>query len=242
MGVGAAITASPLSLDFGPVSAGSTSAPQVVTIKNTGMATLTNFSGGAPPEPQFDVSKNCSGGVAPGATCEYTFSFKPTTKGKFTSTANISTNAGMLVIQMQGGVAAPAIQKSFSPNPIVAGEISTLQLSITNPNEAQALTGVAVQDVFPAGLVVASPLSYDVSSGCGDPIFAPEVGAGEIEFSSGTLMGGTTCTINVGVTAASLGDYSNITGAVSSSNGGAGNSATATLQARQILFLPAAFN
>jgi hypothetical protein len=101
-GVGAGLTVSPLSLDFGPVPVGTTSDPQIVTIRNTGMITLTNFAGGGV-LPPFSATQNCAGGVPPGASCQYTFRFSPTAKGRFATTSNSSTNAGAFTIYLQGG-------------------------------------------------------------------------------------------------------------------------------------------
>jgi LPXTG-site transpeptidase (sortase) family protein len=54
-------------------------------------------------------------------------------------------------------------------------------------------------------------------------------GAGSVAFSGGTIASGGTCTVTVDVTASSVGDYNNTSGAVSAANGGAGNSASDTL-------------
>jgi hypothetical protein len=101
-GVGPGLSVSPLALDFGPVPLGTMSAPQIVTIRNTGLATLTAFAGGAPFDTQFGASQNCAGGVAPGASCQYTFRFTPTKGGYTFSSSNSSTNAGGFIIKLQG--------------------------------------------------------------------------------------------------------------------------------------------
>lgn len=101
-GVGPGLTTSPLSLDFGPVAIGETSDPQIVTIRNTGMSTLTNFAGGGV-SPPFGAGQNCASGVLPGESCQYTFQFAPTAKGRFATTSNSSTNAGSFTIHLQGG-------------------------------------------------------------------------------------------------------------------------------------------
>jgi hypothetical protein len=101
-GVGPGLTVSPLVLDFGPVPIGETSDPQMVTISNTGMSTLTNFAGGGV-IPPFSAVQNCAGGVPPGESCQYTFRFAPTAKGRFATTSNSSTNAGSFAVYLQGG-------------------------------------------------------------------------------------------------------------------------------------------
>ncbi len=101
-GVGAGLHVTPLSLDFGPVPLFTTSAPQFVTIRNTGLTTLTNFAGGGV-WPPFSALQNCAGGVAPGASCQYIFRFAPTAIGRPSAISSSSTNAGSFSIQLYGG-------------------------------------------------------------------------------------------------------------------------------------------
>jgi len=101
-GAGAGLHVTPLSLDFGPVPLNTTSAPQTVTIRNTGLSTLTNFAGGGVYAP-FSAMQNCAGGVPPGASCQYFFRFTPTSLGRPTAWSNSSTNAGLFSIRLQGG-------------------------------------------------------------------------------------------------------------------------------------------
>lgn len=101
-GVGAGLHVTPLSLDFGPVPLYATSAPQMVTIRNTGLTTLTNFAGGGVLLP-FSAMQNCASGVPPGGSCQYFFRFTPTSLGRFTAFSSSSTNAGGFTIKLQGG-------------------------------------------------------------------------------------------------------------------------------------------
>ncbi|MBN2392340.1 MAG: choice-of-anchor D domain-containing protein [Anaerolineae bacterium] len=100
-GVGAELHVNPLSLDFGLVMSGTTSTQQIVTIRNVGMSTLTNFAGGGV-YPPFSATQNCASGVAPGASCQYFFNFSPTDTGTFSTTSNSSTNAGSFSIALEG--------------------------------------------------------------------------------------------------------------------------------------------
>jgi len=101
-GMGAGLHVTPLSLDFGPVPINTTSAPQTVAIRNTGLSTLTNFAGGGVFAP-FSAQQNCAVGVPPGASCQYFFRFTPTSLGRPTTWSNSSTNAGSFSIKLQGG-------------------------------------------------------------------------------------------------------------------------------------------
>ncbi|MBI5964683.1 MAG: DUF11 domain-containing protein [Chloroflexi bacterium] len=125
----------------------------------------------------------------------------------------------------------PAIAKSFSPDPILAGGTSVLTFTITNPNSGTALSGVAFSDSLPAApsqMTVASPTGVTIS-GCGTPTFAPSVGASSLSFSGGTIAAGGTCVVTVNVTASTAGTYNNTSGAVSSTEGGTGNTSSASL-------------
>ncbi len=103
-GVGASLTASPLTLDFGPVPLFETSPPQEVTLRNTGPITLTDFAGGGVSSP-FSASQNCAGGVPPGGSCQYFFTFTPTDEGRYSAVSSSSTNGGTFSIQLVGGEA-----------------------------------------------------------------------------------------------------------------------------------------
>jgi len=125
-------------------------------------------------------------------------------------------------------VGPPTISKAFTPTSIAVGGISTLSLTITNPNPGTALAGVAVSDTLPAGVQVAS--SPNASNSCNGTLTGATAGSGAISLSGGSIPAGLTCNISVDVTATSGGAKDNTTGAVSSTNGGTGaTSNTATL-------------
>jgi hypothetical protein len=125
-------------------------------------------------------------------------------------------------------LSAPAIAKSFTPTSIAISGTSVLKLTITNPNAGTALNGVGVTDPLPSGVQVASTPGIAIS-GCGSPTFAPIAGATSLTFSGGTIAASGTCTASVNVTATTAGSKVNTTNAVTSTNGGTGGTATATL-------------
>jgi hypothetical protein len=119
-GAGAGLSVSPLVLDFGSVSPGGSGVVQVVTIKNTGLATLTNFAGGGVNSP-FSATQNCAAGVPPGDTCQFNYNFSPTEWGRFSAISSVSTNAGSFSIQLTGGAELPSIALSFPQSNRPAG-------------------------------------------------------------------------------------------------------------------------
>jgi hypothetical protein len=235
-GVGAGLRASPLVLDFGPVPIGNSGTTQVVTIKNTGMSTLSNFAGGGV-YPPFSASQNCAGGVQPGGTCQFFYNFTPTEAGRFSASSDVSSNGGSFSVVLRGGVEVPIITQAFLPDQILPGGTATVQYTLSNPNAAATLFEVGFSNNFPVGMRVAAPLTYNLSPECGGPVFAPSPGSTSITFSSATILGGEDCIVNLNVTADDIGVYTNTTSPVSSASG-SGNTASATLTVGARVYIP----
>ena len=86
---------SPTSLDFGAQTVNTTSAPQTVTLSNTGNATLSNInisiSGGN--NLDFAQTNNCPASLGSNSSCSINVTFTPTATGNRSSTVAISDNA-----------------------------------------------------------------------------------------------------------------------------------------------------
>jgi hypothetical protein len=147
--VGSGLSVSALVLDFGPVKPGDTGTPQIVTVKNTGLATLTEFAGGGVSSP-FSAGQNCAGGVAPGGTCHFTYNFHPTQGGHFTATSTVSTNAGPFSITLQGG--AP-IDIAVTPDPLQFGSIAIG----TTGTQTETLYNTGKGDLIVNGITTSTP-------------------------------------------------------------------------------------
>ena len=168
-GVGPEVTYSPRSIDFGSVDEGIVSPPQVVTIRNTGLALLTDFSGGGVSAP-FSAGQNCAGGVAPGASCQYTFTFTPTAEGVITTTSNSFTNGGPISVALQGrgrtGIFTYGQRvnpRSIDFGPIGEGMTSnTIIVTITNQNSLASISNWA-------GGAVGAPFSASQNCAAGLP-------------------------------------------------------------------------
>ncbi len=237
-GVRPELSASPLVLDFGPVENGKTSPPQKVIIKNSGKSTVTKIDT-VNVNPPFSGSQSCAGGLLPGDTCELTFFYSPT-NGAYTETmTTVSTKdmTGTIAIKLMGGVKPLELTKQFNPETIPVGGVSTLQLSIHNPNLAATSFSVALTDNFPAGMVIASPLNFNWSPECGTPTLTPVAGSASFSLADGTILGGKTCQIQLNVTAPLPKDYVNTIEQVTSKYG-PGEAATATLKVRILNYIP----
>jgi uncharacterized repeat protein (TIGR01451 family) len=103
------------------------------------------------------------------------------------------------------------------------GGTTILQVNVTNPNSNTALTGVAFTDTFPPGLVATITGPLDLCGGTGT------VTAGSLSMSGMQVNVNTACGFNIAVKGTQLGKLTNTTSTVTSTNGGTGNSATASL-------------
>jgi len=184
------------------------------------------------------------GTLAPGASCTVTVNnVKANAAGSrqnvsgfisSTETGSNTSTTGTAKATLTA-ILPPSISKLFAPNPILANGISTLTFTITNPNQNDALNGVVFTDTFPVApgaMTVAAPLT--TTNTCGGSLLdnlggALAAGDPGISLSAGTIAAGSSCTVTVKVTAATLGTYTNTSGAVSATTAGAGNTATGTL-------------
>jgi uncharacterized repeat protein (TIGR01451 family) len=201
---------------------------------------LTNSCGGALTAPAGGGSVNLSGAtLAAAASCTISINVTATTAGnKINTTSQItSTNAGTgdnaSATLTVNTVLSPSVQKAFGTASILAGGITSLTFIVTNPNASSPLTGVAFTDTFPAGLLVANPTG--LTGACGGGAITATAGGGSVSLSGGTLAGSASCVFSVNVTATTTGNKVNTTSQVTSTNGGTGNTANATLMVNAVL-------
>ena len=197
-------------------------------------AGATTLTFGSPTGASIPASSSCTvsvniTGTASGAY-QNVSGFISSTNGGTNTSSTGSATASLSVIK------PPSIAKLFSPNPILANGTSKLTFTITNPNQNDALTGLSFTDTLPlvpGAMTVAAPLT--TTNSCGGTLQDSLGGAlasgdpGLRLVTGGPLAGGSTCTVTVNVTAATVGSYANTSGAVASTNGGIGNTALDTL-------------
>jgi uncharacterized repeat protein (TIGR01451 family) len=167
--------------------------------------------------------------LAGGASCSFSVTvqgitpgIKPNVTSAVTSDQSLDGNPASASLTV---LLPPSISKAFTPNKIVPGGISALSLTITNPNSFAALTGVAFTDTLPAGLVVATP--NGLTNTCVGTATAV-AGSGTVTLSGATLAASAVCTVTANVTSPTDNIYINSV-QVTSTNGGPGNTSTATL-------------
>ncbi len=171
------------------------------------------------------------GALAAAGSCSISVAVTATTLGSYLNTAGAASSAETLAGAASNSatlvvLSPPSITKSFSANPIGTLSSTTLTLTVSNTN-AVALSGVSFNDGYPSGLTNAS--SPNVTNTCGGTVTGGGAGGNSIGLTGGGVAANSSCTVTVRVGASANGSYVNLTGAVSSSNAGTGNTATATL-------------
>ncbi len=173
-------------------------------------------------------------------SCSFSVNVTGTTGGTKNNTSGIVTatfDDGSGDVGITGGTASasivvvvpPVIGKAFNPTAIAPNGVSTLTFTITNPAvNTIAETGVVFTDTLPANVVVATP--NGATGNCGGGTLMAVAGSNSISLTGGTIAVAVGfCAVSVNVTSAVSGTYNNTTGAVSSTNGGTGNTASAAL-------------
>ena len=102
-----------------------------------------------------------------------------------------------------------------------------MSFTIANPNTVNQLTGVGFTDTLPNGMLVATPSG--LSGFCTGGTFTAVPGSGSVSLTGATLVAGASCNYSLNVVASVTGTLTNTTGAVTSNEGGAGGTASASL-------------
>lgn len=147
-------------------------------------------------------------------------------------TANAA-NASIAIV----GPPTPIVM--FGAQTIPLGASTSMTFTIQNPN-ATTLSGVGITDTLPVGLKLATPV--DLTGSCGGGTIGALAGGTTVSLSGATLAAGASCTFSVNVTSIAAGSQTNTTGQVSSTQGGEGATATATLTVLAAPSLSATFS
>ncbi len=212
---------------------------------------------GATPGGAISGSPGCSGSVSAAAngtalslsggnlpangTCNITVTVSASAAGYYVNSSgpvataeapNATAANGTLTVLGPLGV-----QKTFTPAAVAVNTASVLKITLSNPN-AVALTGVAFNDAYPAGLVNTAAAAGAISgTGCSGTVTAANNGT-SLALAGASVPAGGSCEIAANVTSASAGSYANNSGAVSTAETGAGAGAGATLTVSAALQAP----
>jgi hypothetical protein len=178
------------SLTFASTMVGNVSAPQTVTLDNTGTATLNIL--GLQTSPDYTVSSNCAS-IVPGTSCTLTVTFTPQNStqqgsgsGMRASAIEVSSNATTsLEFISVVGVSSPSsltiAQSSLNFGTVLVGANLSLPLQLTNTGASAITFGI----LSATTTLNAAAGDYTVAAGnCPQPGLA--------------LAAGTSCTVQVG--------------------------------------------
>ncbi len=225
----------------GPTAAAITFTDTLPTSLTYSSASGTNWTCGATSQ---IVTCTNPGPVAAGATSTFTLSVQIAANppASITNTASVSvagdtnsSNDSATDIASIG--VAPIIAIAFGDSTIGLNASTSLTFTLSNPGGV-GFTGLAFSDTLPAGLVVATPNA--ITSTCAGATTAT-AGSTSIALTGGTLTAGASCTVVVSVTATTTGVF-NDSAPVTSTNGGAGNTSSASLTVIAPFTLASSFN
>jgi len=168
--------------------------------------------------------------LAPGTSCTVNVNVTGTTAGVLTNSVSVSStnggtgNTSTATITVVG---PPTIQKAFGAATIPQGGSTSLSFTIANPNTTTTLSGIAFTDTLPAGLTVSTP--NGLTGTCGGGTITAAAGGGSISLSGASLAASANCTFSVNVTGITPGVQNNTTSAITSTEGGTGGTATASV-------------
>jgi hypothetical protein len=147
------VTLTPGSLSFGTVQAGSTSAPQTVTMTNVGNATLT--IAGMVASGDYAQTNTCGGSLAASANCTISITFTPASNGQTNANLTITDNAAgsPQVVALSGSVTGPVLtlvpsSLSFTATLVGTGAGYEEVTMLSNGNGPVTITNVTASGDF----------------------------------------------------------------------------------------------
>lgn len=150
-GQGATLSASPTSLAFGALMAGSGTATQSVTLTNTGNIAAGSMAFTLPTG--YTQTNTCATSLAVGASCTLSVTFAPSAQQAYNGTIQVSSGTATQSIPVtgSGGAAAWTVSSSSLTLPTVEpGYSSTASLVITNNGTVAATPTVSASSYFSA--------------------------------------------------------------------------------------------
>jgi uncharacterized repeat protein (TIGR01451 family) len=151
--------------------------------------------------------------------------------GSGSVTAAEGVSAGDATATLTRVLAPVTVNASFAPTTVAVGGTSTLAIELRNDNpNAIALTGAALTNVLPVGMVLANPANLTFTgNGAACSGTLTSAGGDAIMLTGGSIAAGAVCTITATVQASAAGNLIDTVaaGAVSSAQGVTNNAAAA---------------
>lgn len=208
-------------------SCGSSSRSPGTVLADPGASSIELLALGLDPSSACDLSVDvtaASAGAKQNSTGPVAYSYDSGGGDTVGGTSNAAT-ASLLVI------GPPTISAAFGAATIEPGGSTSLSLTLSNPNAADTLTGVGFAETLPAGLALSNPTIFALFGSCGNAQGTFPSDANGFTVSGVTLTPNAKCFASVGVTATgtALGELTNVTSPVTSTEGGTGDPATAKI-------------
>jgi uncharacterized repeat protein (TIGR01451 family) len=197
-------------------------------ISNTCGGTVTAVAGSA------SISLNTNGTVPAVGSCTVSVDVTGTVPGIYQNTTGQvegDTGTGNRASDSLTIMAPLIVQKLFLTNPVARATATTLQITLTNPNNF-AVSSAAFLDTYPTGLINSTPANASVScTGGGTATLQGGANGGSTVgiTTPGSITAGNSCTVTVSVQAAAAGLSTNSTGMVTTTNAGTSPAVTAGL-------------
>jgi hypothetical protein len=236
----AAPTVTGISPNSGPITGGT-----IITITGTGFTGATAAAFGGTPATSFTVNSDTSISAIAPASAAGTVDVRVTAPSGTSATSAADQYTYIVV------ATPPTLAAAVGASSIPVGGTTSLTFTVSNPNAALALTGVAFNLGLPSGLLVATPNGLTgtclVAAGGVTPGNSQAVnvaGQGLMSLTNLGLAANTSCRIAANVLGTSLGVKDFTTSQIGSNETSTGNPASGsiTLVAPQPAALSAAFN
>jgi hypothetical protein len=164
-GIAPAVTLAPTSLSFGSQAVGTSSAPQAITVTNSGSANLSIT--GIAVQGDFSQTNACGGAIVPLASCMIAVTFTPTASGPRTGSLSLTDNAPgspqQVALAGNTDFAISAAPGSATSAAVAAGQTASYALSLT-PSAGFSGTVALSCTGAPTGATCSIPASMQLNS------------------------------------------------------------------------------
>jgi len=174
-GVTSVVALSPSSLTFASQFVGTTSAPQTVTLVNSGSATLNITSVTVTAGSGFTQTNNCGTSVAAGSSCTISVSFSPTGSGTASGTLSVTDNTtgSPQTVSLTGTGVSPTASLSattvnFGSLPVGTSSTTPQKITLTNTGNANlSITNLSISGANASEFTInpANPCGSTVAQG-----------------------------------------------------------------------------
>ncbi|MGY3669821.1 MULTISPECIES: DUF7933 domain-containing protein [unclassified Marinovum] len=164
-----------------------------------------------------------AGSLGAAAFCQISVQVRGTAVGNFTAlTSDLTSTLGTSAPATSAIAVSPlpVLDLTYLSNPVVQGDVSTLQFTIDNTGSTLAASNADVSLALPGGLVLADPV--DAANLCGGA-FTANAGGTLINLSRANVAAGLSCTFSANVQSAGVGSFETISGDLTTSQGNSGS-------------------